>query len=121
MLAGLIEFDGWPLIVAALVGGGVANVLAWRMRSRPARFASYAIVAGGSSLALWSAYLLAVAALFPSDWSVELWGGAITLAVGSSLGLAPVDLAALLAGYLRVVATPGRERCDSALHWSSPE
>jgi hypothetical protein len=88
MLAGLIEFDGWPLIVAALVGGAATDLLVWRLRSRPARFASYAVVTGGSSLALWSAYLLAVALLFPFNWSVELWGGAITLAVGSSLGLA---------------------------------
>jgi hypothetical protein len=88
MLGGLIEFDGWPLVIAALVGGAVTDVLAWRLRSWPARFASYAIVAGGSSLALWSAYLLAVASLFSFGWSVELWGGAITLAIGSSLGLA---------------------------------
>jgi hypothetical protein len=88
MLAGLIEFDSWPLIVAALVGGAVTDLLAWRLRSRPAAFATYAIVAGGSSLALWSVYLIVVASLFQFDWSVELWGGAITLAVGSSLGLA---------------------------------
>ena len=88
MLAGLVEFDSWPMIVAALVGGAVADLLTWRLRSRPARFAAFAVAAGGSSLALWSAYMVGVALLFPFDWSVELWGGAITLAVGSSLGLA---------------------------------
>jgi len=88
LLGGLIEFASWPTILAALVGGLITDLLARRHQARPPRLASYAAVAGGSSLALWSAYLIAVALAFPFDWSVELWGGAMTLAVGSSLGLA---------------------------------
>ena len=87
LLGGLVEYSGWPTILAALAGGTLADVLTHRLRGKPAG-PRYAAVAGGSSLALWSGYLVAAALSSPFTWSVELWGGAVTLAVGSSVGLA---------------------------------
>ena len=88
LVAGTVEFALWPSVVAALVGGLVADVSIRWLRPDPGRVAAFRALPALTSLALWSAYMLAIWLAGWLDWSVALWSGVITLAVGSSVALA---------------------------------
>ena len=88
MLNGIIAFEGWPTFLAALAGGATADLLIQRLAPASSRPGTHRAVAVGSSLAMWSTYMAVAVLRLGMDWSVPLWTGAITLAVGSSAALA---------------------------------
>jgi hypothetical protein len=81
LMTGLDGFDAVVLVLPAVVGGVVLDLL--RLRT-----ANLLAIAGGASLALWITYFTVVDAAFGIVWAVELWAGAIVLGVASSVLLA---------------------------------
>jgi hypothetical protein len=81
LMTGLDGFEAIVLVLPALVGAIALEAIRWRVPSRLP-------VAGGASLTLWAAYFAVARAAFGLVWSVDLWAGAIVLAVGSSVLMA---------------------------------
>jgi hypothetical protein len=79
-------------LVAAPVGGLVADALIRWLRPSPERPGGYLLVAATLPLALWSSYFVALEIAGGLRWPAELWGGAIGLAT-----LGGVTLALLIA------------------------
>jgi hypothetical protein len=75
-------------LVAAPVGGVVADTLIRWLRPSPQRPRGYPLVAATLPLAVWSSHFVALAAAGGLRWPPELWGGAIGLATLGGLALA---------------------------------
>jgi hypothetical protein len=75
-------------LVAAPVGGLVADVLIRRFERSPERPSQYAALAAVLPLALWSFYFVALDVTGGLGWPPELWGGAVGLATLTGLTLA---------------------------------
>lgn len=91
--SGLDGFRGWPLVVAALIGGAAADAL-WATKHRN-RWLFGAVVPA----ALWGSWLVVFAAGWGLHWDPEFSGGVLFFAVLTGLGLAALtaeDDAALL-------------------------
>lgn len=75
------EYRRWPLALAMLVAGVVAEL--------SARRASVPVVATAIPVALWLSYFGIVAVVYGMGWSAELWTGSILLAalIGLALGV----------------------------------
>lgn len=75
------EYQRWPLALAALAAGAVAEALARRT--------SILVVATAVPVALWLSYFALVALVYDMGWSAEMWTGAVVLSalVGLGLGL----------------------------------
>lgn len=75
------EYRRWPLVLAVLVAGAMAELLARR--------APISLVAAGIPAALWLSYFGVVAVAYGMGWSAELWTGTVGLSalVGLALGL----------------------------------
>jgi hypothetical protein len=67
-------------IIAALVGGLVADALLHRLSPDPERTLGYRIVAGITPLALWTAYFLILRFAYGVVWPFDLWLGTTGLA-----------------------------------------
>ena len=72
------EFRRWPLMLAVLGAGIVAEALARRSSIR--------VLAGVVPATLWLGYFAVTAVLYDVGWTAELWTGAVTL--GAMTGLA---------------------------------
>ena len=77
LLTGLNGFEAVVLVLPALVGAAALEVL---RRRTPSLMAA----AAGASFALWVSYFAVDQVAFGVAWTVELWAGAIVLAVASS-------------------------------------
>jgi hypothetical protein len=75
-------------LVAAPVGGLVADVVIRRLQRSPERPPQYAVLAAVLPLALWSSYFVALEVTGGLGWPPELWGGAVGLATLTGLALA---------------------------------
>lgn len=75
------EYRRWPVALAALAAGAVAETLAPRVSIRA--------LAAAVPAALWLSYFGLVALVYDMGWSAELWTGAVVLSalVGLGLGL----------------------------------
>jgi hypothetical protein len=80
MTSGLQGFESAALVVAALIGGGVADVLVRRNTS--ARLLSVVV-----PLVLWAAWYAVYHAVWGLGWAVDLWTGSIILAAMTGVGL----------------------------------
>lgn len=84
----IANFEPFPTILPALVGGLAADLLILRMAPSPQRPVALGAVAGLTSLAFWGSYVLVAWLVFGLTWSAPLWAGVIVAAVGSSVALA---------------------------------
>jgi hypothetical protein len=87
MMASQHEFEVGITIVAALLGGLVADVFIQRLRPSPSRPGPYRLLAVVVPVALWTAYFALLDIQFGVAWVNALWGGTIGLAALSSLAL----------------------------------
>ena len=78
LMTGLDGFDALVLVVPAFLGALALEAL----RRRPG--VPLLAVAAGASAVLWASYFAVDAIAFGVAWSVELWAGAIVLAVACS-------------------------------------
>ena len=78
--AGLDGFDHWPLALAGVIGGAVADLAIASRRGASA-------VAIGAALTTWLSYFLIAHLTDGLGWSAELWSGTVVLTVVSTLGL----------------------------------
>jgi hypothetical protein len=89
---------GWTL-VAAVIGGLIADYLVLRMRPSIERPAAFRAFAGLAPAALWTSYFLVLAIAYHIGWPVELACGVIILASLSTAMVAyamvPQDLPAI--------------------------
>ena len=74
------EFARWPLMLAVICAGLVAELLV-------RRGASIRVLSGVLPAALWLGYFVIVAVAYDLAWSAELWTGSVVLAVLTGLGL----------------------------------
>jgi hypothetical protein len=92
VIQGVSAFNHRELIVAAVAGGVLADLLAVWLKpgpSVPGRFRSFA---GMAPLALWGAYVTAVALTEGIGWELELWSGAVLWTGLLGLGLSVLVL-----------------------------
>lgn len=87
MMASQHEFEVGITVVAALVGGLIADVLIVRLRPAPSRPGPYRVVAVAVPAVMWATYFLVLDVQFGVAWVTELWAGTIVLAALSGLGL----------------------------------
>ena len=73
------EFRRWPLMLAVLGAGIVAEALAGR--------ASVRVLSGAVAAALWMGYFALVAVVYEMGWTAELWTGAVALATLTAVAL----------------------------------
>jgi hypothetical protein len=88
LMSGIGAFAQWPLILAQIGGGLIADGLAWRLaptRERPGTFRAYA---GLVALTLWTAVFVTESATRGLGWSREVNGGAIAWCCIAAVGLA---------------------------------
>jgi hypothetical protein len=92
VIQGVAAFGHRELIVAAVAGGAAADLLAAWLKpatSHPYRFRTFA---GLAPLALWGAYVMAVALTEGIGWELELWSGAVLWTGLLGLGLSMLVL-----------------------------
>ena len=99
-LLGLDGFNRWPLIVAALAGGGAAEAM--RVLASRRDTVGLAAFGGAVAAAVWTAFFVTTAVLYSLDTEAELRTGPLVLAVVGGIGLgcllapapmnAPIDL-----------------------------
>ena len=73
------EYRRWPLMLAVLGAGIVAEALAHRTSMR--------VVAAAVPAALWLGYFAVVATVYDMGWTAELWTGALVLATLTGVAL----------------------------------
>jgi hypothetical protein len=74
------EFAFGEVVVAALVGGLLADWLIARSARDPDRTRAHRLVAAGTPLGLWGAYFLVLQVRHGVTWPAELWTGSILFA-----------------------------------------
>jgi len=101
----IFDFEQGALILAAPIGGLLADLLISRLRPSTARPVALWTVAAAVPVALWVPYFAVVAGWYGLAWPAELWSGSVVLS--SLAGLALGLLAAPPAGS--AAASPGGE------------
>jgi hypothetical protein len=99
----IYDFEQGALILAAPIGGLLADLLISRLRPSAARPVALWTVAAVVPAALWAPYFAVVAGWYGLAWPAELWSGSVVLS--SLAGLALGLLATPPAGS--AVASPG--------------
>jgi hypothetical protein len=74
------EFAFGEVVLAALLGGLLADWLIFRSARQPDRTRAHRLVAAGVPLALWGAYFLVLQVRHGLSWPAELWTGSILFA-----------------------------------------
>lgn len=88
LLFSLYEDAPPVLLLPPLVAGVVADLAAGRGAVDPRRPWTVHAFAGAVGLALWTTHFAALASTEGLGWTVELWGGAVVLAVLAAVGMA---------------------------------
>jgi hypothetical protein len=85
----IFNFEHGALIVAAPIGGLLADLLIGRLRPSPVRPVALWTVAAAVPAALWGPYFTVVAGWYGLAWPAELWSGSVVLSslAGLALGL----------------------------------
>jgi hypothetical protein len=86
-MTGLDGFARIPLVIPALIGGAVADVLVRRLVPSSENARAIRVVASVTPLALWAAFFAVTSRMGDLGWQPELWSGAIVLCVLSGFGL----------------------------------
>lgn len=91
-MSALTSFDHGATVVAALVGGLVADAVIDGLRPDEGRTRGYRVLAVVTPLALWSSYFLILIFVYRSPWPFDLWLGTTLLAAISGLLLSYVAI-----------------------------
>lgn len=85
----VFDFEQGALVLAAPVGGLLADLLISTLRPSPARPLALWTVAAAVPAALWGPYFAVVAGWYGLAWPAELWSGSVVLSIlaGLALGL----------------------------------
>jgi hypothetical protein len=91
-MSALTSFEHGATVVAALVGGLVADALIDGLRPDADRTFGYRVVAAVTPLALWATYFLILIFVYRSPWPLDLWLGTTLLAAISGLLLSYIAI-----------------------------
>jgi hypothetical protein len=85
----IFDFEQGSLVLAAPIGGLLADLLISRLRPSTARPRALWTVAAATPAALWGPYFAVVAGWYGLAWPAELWSGSVVLSclAGLALGL----------------------------------
>jgi len=88
LVSALTAFELWETVLAAVVAGFFADLLAGRLQPTRSTATVLRVVGGVVPLVLWLAYFAVLAAFHSVGWSVELWSGITVMSALAGLGLA---------------------------------
>jgi hypothetical protein len=88
LTSALSAFSQPLLLVGALVGGMLVDLLLQRLDPGPGRRGAFLLTGGLVPLAIWAPHLAAVAIGKGIAWPVELWFGVVVMAALGGLALA---------------------------------
>lgn len=88
LMAAMRSYSLLPTVVAALIAGGLADVLVIKLRPHRSRPLAVWVIAGVVPITMWSTYFLIIALGPGMAWSAELWAGSIAMAAIAAVGLA---------------------------------
>jgi hypothetical protein len=88
LTSALSAFDQPLLLVGALVGGMLVDLLILRLDPAPERRRAFLLTGGLVPLAIWAPHLAAVAIGKGIAWPIELWFGVVVMAALGGLALA---------------------------------
>ena len=88
LMAGIGAFAQWPLVIAQLGAGALADILARRLDPSPDRPGVFRVYAGLVALELWTMVFATEFATRGLGWSREVNGGAIAWCCVAAIGLA---------------------------------
>jgi len=91
-MSSLTSFDLGATVVAALIGGLVADAVIDRYQPDAHRTTGYRVMAGVTPLALWASYFLILRSVYGIEWPFDLWLGTTALAAISGLLLSYVAI-----------------------------
>ena len=108
-MSALTSFDLGASVVAALVGGLVADALIDALRPDAARTTGYRAVAAVTPLVLWTSYFLILIFVYRSPWPFDLWLGTTLLAAISGLLLSYIAIPPALPESVSEAQMPMRD------------
>ena len=88
LMAGIGAFAQWPLVIAQIGAGVIADALARRLDPSPDRAGRFRLYAGLVALVLWAMVFSTEFATRGLGWSREVNGGAITWSCLAAIGFA---------------------------------
>jgi len=114
-MSALTSFDLGATVVAALVGGLVADAIIDALRPDAHQTRGYRVMAGVTPLALWSAYFVILRLVYGIEWPFDLALGTTCLAAVSGLLLSFVAIAPVIPAPVTEGGVPLPEAASESL------